>query len=523
MGFSKIRTVYHTIRHLTIIQFFYRVYYVFRSYVYKSPNRDVIKNPNETLLWNPKLYSDASYVENKSFTFLNKEISITKGIDWNYSAYGKLWTYNLNYFDFLSQENITKEAGLELIRNYIDSDTTLKDGLEPYPISLRIINWVKFLAKHEIIDTEINSSLHWYTRILLKNIEYHILGNHVLENGFALYFASYFFKNEEWLQKATSIIKKELHEQILTDGGHFEQSPMYHKIILSRVLDCLYLGMQNNWEKDTLSETFLNKASIMLSWLSQVTFSNGEIPYVNDAAAGITFSSKELFSYASSLELNWDGNLHLNDSGYRMIRKPSYELFIDIGNITASYQPGHLHADALQFLLNHNDQPLVVDTGVSTYDKNALRTKERSTSSHNTVETIRGNQYEVWGGFRVARRSKVIIEKEDHHSINAKIKHFTSGIHYRSYSWDDTTVSIKDRVASSDNIGRASFHFHPDVIVSKISASSFKINDSIISFEGQDITVDIEEYGYAHGYNNIVSSSKIIITFTQYLNSLLSL
>lgn len=522
MGLSKLKTLYYTIRHLTIVQFSYRIYYMLRSYVYKHPKRIEVKNPKEILTWSPVLYCAPSYVEDDSFTFLNKKISVIDGIDWNYSDYGKLWTYNLNYFDFLSQENIAEETGIKLIRNYIEHENTLKDGLEPYPISLRVINWIKFLGQHKVEDIEINSSIYWYTEVLLKNLEYHILGNHLLENGFALYFASYYFKNEKWLQKATEILKKELDEQTLKDGAHFEQSPMYHKIILSRILDCVYLGVQNNWEKDTLKDTLRGTASIMLSWLSQVTFSNDEIPYVNDSARGITFSSKELFSYASLLKIEWK-TVSLSDSGYRMIRKPSYELFVDVGTIAASYQPGHLHSDALQFLLNHNNTSIIVDTGVSTYDKTPLRTQERSTSSHNTVETIDGNQYQVWGGFRVARRSRVTVEEETSTSISAKIKHFTSSIHSRSFTWDDDSISIKDVVNSSDNIGKASFHLHPDVVVSKISGTSIKINDSTITFEGEAITVDIKEYGYAHEYNDIISSSKIIVTFTNHLNSVISL
>ena len=34
-----------------------------------------------------------------------------------------------------------------------------------------------------------------------------------------------------------SILKKELSEQILPDGGHYELSPMYHSIILEDILD----------------------------------------------------------------------------------------------------------------------------------------------------------------------------------------------------------------------------------------------------------------------------------------------
>ena len=49
--------------------------------------------------------------------------------------------------------------------------------------------------------------------------------------------------------KAKNIIEEELEEQILTDGAHFELSPMYHQIILDRVLDCIFLVKENCLER----------------------------------------------------------------------------------------------------------------------------------------------------------------------------------------------------------------------------------------------------------------------------------
>ena len=45
-----------------------------------------------------------------------------------------------------------REIGIKLIDDYIKNDNILKDGKEPYPISLRGINWVKFLAENSIRD-----------------------------------------------------------------------------------------------------------------------------------------------------------------------------------------------------------------------------------------------------------------------------------------------------------------------------------------------------------------------------------
>ena len=92
------------------------------------------------------------FKKENSFTFLNISHSFSDKINWNFNQFGKLWTYNLNYFDFLNQEEYIKETWPTLIQDFINNDAFLKDAKEPYPISLRGINWVKFLSNNQIKD-----------------------------------------------------------------------------------------------------------------------------------------------------------------------------------------------------------------------------------------------------------------------------------------------------------------------------------------------------------------------------------
>ena len=160
-----------------------------------------------------------------------------------------------------------------MIKDFIRNNTDLKDGLEPYPISLRGMNWIKFLSIHKICDPEIDSYLYYNYLLLLDKLEYHILGNHLLENGFSLLFAAYFFKNDKFYKVARQIIEEELEEQILDDGAHFERSPMYHQIILHRLLDCIQLVESN---EQFNSESFLvflkGKAADMLGFMEEDLF-----------------------------------------------------------------------------------------------------------------------------------------------------------------------------------------------------------------------------------------------------------
>ena len=222
MKTNKIKLFIYTLIYLKPIQVQYRIYYLIKNIFFRSLKHSHIDNPNLLVQWKNYLKHNNSYsIANQSFTFLNIEHRFLNKINWNENKYDKLWTYNLNYFDFLNQNKMTKEIGLDLILDYIKNDEILIYGKNPYTISLRGINWVKFLSKNQINNLLINRLLHNHYRILFKNIEYHLLGNHLLENAFSLLFGAYYFKNEKLYNKSKKILKAQLNEQILEDGGHF--------------------------------------------------------------------------------------------------------------------------------------------------------------------------------------------------------------------------------------------------------------------------------------------------------------
>ena len=101
MDISKIKLLLNTVKYLKPIQVYYRFYYFFRNRLI-SIDIDVRFPPPFTLInWESKLKSSLSYAnKEKSFSFLNMTHHFLEQIDWNYSEHGKLWTYNLNYFDF---------------------------------------------------------------------------------------------------------------------------------------------------------------------------------------------------------------------------------------------------------------------------------------------------------------------------------------------------------------------------------------------------------------------------------------
>src|SRR5207245_9148285 len=72
------------------------------------------------------------------------------------------------------------------------------NGWEPYPLSLRIVNWIKWLVRQPAIDpvaaTAIVRSLELQSHVLSQRLETDLLGNHLFANGKALIFAGSFFE-----------------------------------------------------------------------------------------------------------------------------------------------------------------------------------------------------------------------------------------------------------------------------------------------------------------------------------------
>ena len=513
------KQLFITISYLKYKQIYYRIYYTLRKIIYKKLHRTYslsLSSQTQQILLSETIKSIDTF-EDKQFIFLNKSHFFEKSIDWNYAIFGKLWTYNLNYFDYLHQETMTKEIGLHLMHDYIMQIEKSLDGMEAFPLSLRGMNWIKFLSYHKVNEPTIDDSLYAQYGVLMQNIEYHLLGNHLLENGFSLLFGAYYFKDERLYKKAVEILSKELDEQILEDGAHFELSPMYHQIMFFRVLDCINLLQHNSWQENTLLMVLEDKASLMLGWLSHMTYTQGEIALFNDSANKIAPTSNELFTYAHRLGIQ-SKDYPLGVSGYRKIKMHSYECIVDVGNIGPDYIPGHAHSDTFNFELYVAGKPFIVDTGISTYESNEKRTRERSTKAHNTVMLNGTEQTEVWGGFRVAARAKIVelVEKKEYISaIHDGYKKKFNTLHQREFFFSENNIRIVDTLHTDMlHTAVARVHFFPEITL-ELEGSSVFCNGIEICFSVNEI--QIVKYMYAPEFNKGIEAYMIEVSFNNTL------
>ena len=408
----------HTLRHLRGVQ----VWYQLRHRVQRAAWSLIQAPPMKRIADFPFFIPKPVCLKGETFTFLNISSPFTS---WDDTSHGMLWTYNQNYMDWLCQEKVDFKTGATWIDRFIDDLAGNSKGLDPYPIALRGINWIKFIAKHrDEIEAERlarwQDSLYSQYVFLTKELEFHLLGNHLLEDAYSLFIAAIFFDNARFYRRASSLLRRELKEQVMTDGAHYEQSPMYHCILLDRLLDCYNISTHNHRfaGQEDMDAFMKETAERMLGHMESIVYKNGDIPLLNDAAEGIAPTTTQIRDYAQRLGLKWEP-VNLNACGYRKWSVEGIELVLDVGNISATYQPGHSHADTFNYELRLDGNPFIVDTGISTYDKTQRRQYERSTAAHNTVSVDGFDSSEVWGGFRMGKQAKVQILSESRHQIKA--------------------------------------------------------------------------------------------------------
>ncbi len=479
----NIRLFWNTVRYLRPIQVYWRLFLKF-----SNPRINFDSTPElraHGRKWTAAILKEQSYFPPNTFKFLNYEDSIVGVNDWNNHEHEKLWLYNLHYFDDLNAEGREKRAEKHsiLIDRWIADNPPMEgNGWEPYPTSLRIVNWIKWSLFGNLLSENQVQSLALQIRWLAKRLEYHLLGNHLIANAKALVFAGCFFEGREaqrWLLKGLKILTEELPEQVLPDGGHFERSPMYHAIILEDLLDLLNVANVycHAIKKDT-TDYWAVTAQKMLQAYTCLCHPDDEIAFFNDASIGIASSLSTVQQYADRLGVGYSFENsrigELSETGYYSVRRKEWALLVDCAPVGPDYLPGHAHADTLSFELSKGSQRVLVNSGTSCYGINQERLRQRGTAAHNAVTVDGENSSEVWSGFRVARRARIVdkcISSSDTvDSIFATHDGFRRlpnvWEHRRDWVISEDRMVIKDRLGGKGMHNVAVFyHFHPAIDV----------------------------------------------------------
>jgi uncharacterized heparinase superfamily protein len=466
-----------TVRHLRPVQIRYQIWYRLRNRVRSSGvdlRRDTPALRERAGAWVQPLVKTTSWLGAGTFRFLNE--TRNNATVWEAPTDDRLWAYNLHYFDYLGQAT---PPGSGVLDGWIARHPPgIVPAWEPYPLSLRVVNWIKRHLAGAPLDDRQRTSLAQQVDWLTHNLEYHLLGNHLWANAKALVFGGLFFSEtraRSWHERGLSLLRSQLREQILADGGHFERCPMYHAIALEDVLDLINI-LRLYGEDPALESDLQATAARMLNWLRAMSHPDGQIPFFNDSALGIAAAPIELADYARRLGLSPSPPFSpssvgpsavLRDSGYARLRSAPWLVLADVGSIGPAYQPGHAHAEALSFEISTFGTRCLINSGISTYHCGRDRTYQRSSAAHNCLLVDGRDSSEVWASHRVGRRARVrIVEASARRLVGVHDGYSRLrgvGEHRRTWLVQGTGLTVSDRLAGTGQRDLLLlFHVHPD-------------------------------------------------------------
>lgn len=457
------------------------------------------------------------YLGDSVFTF-NNETRPFNG-EWNAPTARKLWLYNLHYmgwlFDIAGDDAVEKrEAWIQ--RWARENPAPLGNGWEPYPLSLRIFNWCKHYAlQGKTPPGNIEKLLEQQAGHLLANLEFHLDANHLLENLLALCYAGFHLdpqapRSRRALRRLGKLLDQELEAQFLDDGGHYEMSPMYHAILLERLLDLLNVWPEAEEPFPGLRDKVRRKALRGLDWLDVMSVGD-RFSLFNDACYDGAPEAGLLLEYGAQL-LGWKpargaALRTLPDSGYFRAEAAPFTLIFDAGKLGPDHQMGHAQGDLLSFCLWMDKVPVFVHPGNYEYVGGEMRDYCRSTAAHNTLVFEGAEQAEWWGSHRVGRRARPLeaggrVEGEGMirlwgaHDGYARLP--GRPIHRRRLELTSTSFIVHDSLSAiSTRPAEVRFHLHPDCNLER-EGDSFRIGTAsgCLSIKAEH-PIRIEEGWYA--------------------------
>lgn len=502
-----------------------------------------------------------------------------KKVDWLFNPKGDpefTWQFNRHRFfiNLGQQYAMTGDERyaakvVELMSHWIDNvkledDKTRNKAWRSLEVGLRSATWLHALrliknskSVNKVFFDKVDISLKEHLDYLNKYYAPHnrlsnwgVIQMHGMF-GIACYFGERDL-NSGMLKVAFDRLKENQELQILRDGVHWEQSPMYHTEVLNCFLDTIIFAREYGVE---LPKEYIDNIHRMARVLMYWRKPNGHQPNMGDSddthlgdmlsRCALIFGDEELkyvaepcLDYESAWIFGEDGieeyaaikaknpdftNVFLEDSG-------NYILRTDWGN-KANYLhfcneytgAGHAHMDKLHFDLSVYGKDILTDSGRYTYVPSKIRKYFKCAKSHNTI-TINHREFMrlgfgMWGYTHRAKTIKHNDIDTEHVSLiggsHLGYLNFASGgVISRKILWikPDIYILIDSMDIKGINSVQRFFNFAPQVNLeiedSKVVATNDDVKVALHFVDGKNFKIKKGEY--SHQYNDKESRLKVV-------------
>jgi uncharacterized heparinase superfamily protein len=409
---------------------------------------------------------------------------------------GRLETLVLHSTEYL--EGLDDATFAATVRSWIEANPATdpggwRDVWNSWTLATRCVVWMQELARRGArlgldLQRAIARSLEEQLVFLARNLEYDLGGNHLIRDVRALLWASRFFRGPtatRWGHTAERLLERELDEQILADGMHFERSPSYHAVVLADLLECASV-LGPGPLRDRLFATLDRMSQV----LADLTHPDGQVSLFNDGGLHMARSTATILDAHRRMTgraIEPRRTIDLPDAGYFGLRDDADFVLVDCGPVAPNHLPAHGHGDILAFEWDQAGVRLIVDAGVFEYH-GPSREYSRSTRSHNTVTVDDADQCEFWSAFRIGRRPRHVHAERRIEDARLIVDGSHDGyarlpgrpIHHRTLEATAGRLEVEDRVVGgAGQAVRARLLCHPDCAVQPTEDGAHLTRDGV--------------------------------------------
>ena len=355
----------------------------------------------------------------------------------------------------------------------------------PMEVGLRAINWivaVSMIAESSTITQDflrkITSSLYEHLLFIEGNWEWYDgkTSNHYLSDLVGYLYLSWFLGYRKKFLWAVAALEQEMRKQVLSDGGDYEGSTRYHRLVTELFAYAQQLVEQ---ERAPLSAVYVEKHIQMDDFLWWNTPYNGTLVTVGDDDSGCVLP----FAYAGRKKGD-DAvvSFFFQDFGLSVYKTKKAHVTLRHYAVTAEQPTGHFHNDIGSITLAVNGVPLIVDPGSYVYTPSVQwRNYFRSARVHNTAY-VQGEEPIALTShlFNLAMPSRINTDSifSMHHAL-----YYEGAVSFkRTLTCSDVALIINDEwlvpLESSQQTLVWNFTLHPEIEVQQ--------NDAVITFMHKD-------------------------------------
>lgn len=409
----------------------------------------------------------------------------------------------------------------------------------PMETSIRCANLINILC----LCPELKNNQEWIKRInsnlissgiyIWNNLENRTLvnNNHYLSDLIGLLVISLYFRDNtnqkirkvtsKWLKFTQQELKAELKNQILPDGGTFEQSTSYHVYDLELVYFAYKLIMVNNI---IMFDYLADYARRMYVFLKSISVDN-KISFIGDNDNSHLFRFSDSYPYEqyndtseilrecqTSFNLPEIENKRLPYSGLYCLQDSHISVFVKCGAMTKA--TGHVHNDQLGYVLWYKEHQIVGDPGTYCYTSDPVtRDMFRGTSLHSVVQIEKVEQNILNRCFNVIDKCKAKCTYISDNRFEGKHSGYVKShgcIVHRAVEVHPNLVIVCDTVDSETALSRITFT--PEV--KHIGGRLFCIGDERFRIESTS-EYSVRHVDYSQSYGIRTDTLQIEIPFNK--------